>query len=161
MTVLRLAIALFVIFTLGSCTAEEVIPKKQTIVTVDSLVEEEFLGPITRVDSAHGYGYPFTFERARLLRRGKMFIPAAYIYIHLWPNHKDSTVAEAMRMAREARAEDSTKLGSWYFQQAIGTEMLMDHTIRPPDGKINQVEMKKRYEWSSELINALNVRGVR
>lgn len=154
--------ALFCVFVViamsaQSCTMEEKITIKKKVI----IEEEEVIEEITRVDSAHGYGYPFTFQRAKSLRRAKMFIPASYVYIHLYQEQRDSTLREALRMSEEMMKYDSTRYPSYYFQQAIGTEMLMDHAINPPGGKMNQVEMKKRYEWTSDILNALGASGVR
>lgn len=137
------------IFVLAGCTPLEEMSKKT------------YRYEVVKIDSTRSFAYPFDFNRARDLRAGQMFTSAAYVYIHLFPSDRDSVIEESIRMSQEIRTVDTVNTVAYYFQQALGEELLKDPAIRPSDGKVNQQEMKRRYTWTSELINALEARGIK
>ena len=89
------------------------------------------------------------------------FTEAAYVYIMLYPNWRDSVINESVRMAGEIQAIEDTQPVSWYFQQALGKELMLDPDVRKRGEPMNQKEMKKRMTWSSELMNELATKGIR
>jgi hypothetical protein len=128
-----------------------------TMVVSDTKVKTE----VYKQDTGRGYAYPLNFDRARELRTAQMFNAAAYIYIMLYNDAHDSVISESMAMADEIKAIDSTQSVAYYFQQAIGTEMMVDPQVRKPGEEINKKEMRKRYQWSSDLMNELATKGIR
>jgi hypothetical protein len=116
---------------------------------------------VVKLDTARGYAYPAEFNRARDLRKAEMFTEAAYIYILLYTDWHDSVINESIAMAEEIKAIDSTQPVAYYFQQAIGKEMMLDPEVFKRGQEINQKEMKKRYQWSSDLMNELATKGIR
>lgn len=116
---------------------------------------------VVKLDTNRSYAYPADFNRARDLRKAEMFTEAAYIYILLYTDWHDSVINESIDMAREIKALDSTQSVAYYFQQAIGQEMMLDPEVRKRGEPINQKEMKKRYQWSSDLMNELATKGIR
>ena len=128
---------------------------------LEQMSKKTFRYEVLKVDSTRSFAFPFDFNRAKDLRAAQMFTSAAYVYINLFPTYRDSVIEESIRMSEEIRQVDSLSGTIWYFQQALGEELLKDPVIRPADGKLNQQEMKRRYTWTSELINALEARGVR
>lgn len=116
---------------------------------------------VVKLDTNRGFSYPVDFNRARDLRKAEMFAEAAYIYILLYTDYHDSVINESIAMASEIKAIDSAQSVAYYFQQAIGKEMILDPDVRVRGGEINQKEMKKRYTWASELMNELAMKGIR
>jgi hypothetical protein len=116
---------------------------------------------VVKLDTGRGYAYPVNFARAVDLRKAQMFSEAAYIYIMLYNDAHDSVISESMAMAGEIKAIDSVQSVAYYYQQAIGKEMMLDPQVRKPGEEINQKEMKKRFQWSSELMNELATKGIR
>ena len=116
---------------------------------------------VVKIDTNRSYAYPADFNRARDLRKAEMFTEAAYIYILLYTDWHDSVINESRKMAEEIRAIDSTQSVGWYFQQAIGQEMMLDPDVKKKGEGINQKEMKKRMTWSAELMNELATHGIR
>lgn len=133
----------------------------QSCTPIEDMSKKTVRYEVVKLDPKRGYGWPFEFNRARDLRAAQMFIPAAYVYIHLYPNWKDSVISEAMRMASDVHTFDSTVPLSHYFQQAVGTEMMQDPDIFQGAGKLNRPALDTLYRWTSEILNELNARGVR
>jgi hypothetical protein len=125
------------------------------------------LPEVHRVDSLHGYGYPYTFERARELRRAEMFLPAAYIYVHLYPIDPDSVIKEIWRMNGEAYQVDTARLAPYYIRQSIGREIIFDDEIMKqgpiPEGgtKINKDSLAKLNTSAARLLDDLEAYGLR
>lgn len=115
---------------------------------------------LVKVDTVHGFAYPYDFDRARDLRSHGMFERASYVYIHLYPEFPDSVVSEVHRMAEEIRQIDSTTPVSYYLTQGIGKEALNDPAVFDRrTGKLIQPEMNRLYSISSELLGRIQVLG--
>ena len=144
-------VALLIALTFGAAILESC--------TKEVFVRRRFTGQIYKIDSNRSWAYPIEFDRARDLRGAEMFTEAAYIYILLYNNWKDSVVNESVRMADEILLIDSNRSVTRYFQEALGQEVMLDPEVKPKEGPLDQKEMKKRMTSSSELMNALNARG--
>ncbi len=116
---------------------------------------------VVKLDSTRGWAFPVDFERARDLRRAEMFSEAAYIYILLYDTKHDSVISESIAMAAEVKAIDSMQSVAYHFQQAIGKELMLDPEVRKRGEPIDQKQMKKRYKWSSDIMNELVTKGIR
>jgi hypothetical protein len=141
-----LFIALIMVALTESCTTVE-----------DNKVRYE----VVKLDTNRGYAYPADFNRARDLRKAEMFAEAAYIYILLYTDWHDSVINESIEMAKEIKALDSNQSVGYYFQQAIGQEMMLDPEVRKRGEPINQKQMKRRYQWASDLMNELATKGIK
>ena len=116
---------------------------------------------VAPVDTLHGTAFPYTFDRALELRKAQQFEAAGYIYINLYPNNKDSVVAECSRMGDEIKLYDSTRSLPYILGQALGTQSILDREVMPSVAKYNPQAMSVRHKWCGDLINDLYYKGYR
>ena len=114
---------------------------------------------IVRFDSIHGISYPYTFERATDLRTAGMYEPAAYDYVMLYPDFRDSVVHACLSMDQELIANHDSNSTVYYLKQCVVGEAMHDPEVWH-DGKLVQKAIDKRYVWVDGLLHDLKQYGI-
>ncbi|MEO6939096.1 MAG: hypothetical protein ABI444_03015 [Candidatus Kapaibacterium sp.] len=117
---------------------------------------------IAKIDTNHGLGYPYEFNRAFDLRKAKLFEPAAYVYINLYPKFKDSVVHQCIEMEDEVRAFDTNYSVPYYIRQSLATEGLQDpEIVNHKTMQVNKPALSVRYKWADGLLEDLYQYGIK
>ncbi len=115
---------------------------------------------VARVDTIHGVSYPYSFTRATDLRTAGLYEAAAYDYVMLYPDFKDSVVHAMLSMDQELQAVHDSNTAIWYLKQSVGGEAMHDPDVWH-DGKLDQKAIQKRYEYVDALLYDLRQYGVK
>lgn len=115
---------------------------------------------MAREDTIHGVSFPYTFTRAVDLRNAGLYEAAAYDYVMLFPDFKDSVVHAVLSMSQQLEADHDSNTAVWYLKQSVGGEAMNDPEVWH-DGKLDQKAIQKRYEYVDELLYRIRQYGLK
>jgi hypothetical protein len=140
--------------TLGALLVLVVIGCSSKVITKRTRYE------VARVDTIHGVSYPYSFTRAIDLRNAGLYEAAAYDYVILFPEYKDSVVHAMLAMDQQLEADHDSNNAVWYLKQSVAGEAMHDPQVWH-DGKLDQKAINKRYEYVDELLYSLRQYGLK
>ncbi len=124
------------------------------------VIEKRVHYDVARVDTIHGVSYPYTFNRALDLRNAGLYEAAAYDYVMLYPDFKDSVVHACLSMDQQLETEDDLNNVAWFLKQSVVGEAMHDPEVWH-DGRLDKKVIHNRYEVVDELLYSLLQYGVK
>ena len=131
-----------------------------TTIGCSSRVADKKAYSVARVDTVHGIAYPYEFTRARDLTDNGLYESAAYDYIILYPQFKDSVVHECLRMDSVLQVNHSKKSVTYYLKQCLVTDLVQDPDVFH-DSAADPAAVHKLYGWVAALLDDLSEYGIK
>jgi hypothetical protein len=115
---------------------------------------------VARVDTIHGIAYPYEFTRARDLIDNGLYESAAYDYLMLYPQFKDSVVHECLRMDSVLQVNHVKKSVTYYLKQCLVSDLPQDPDVFH-DSAADPAAVHKLYTWDAALLDDLAEYGIK